>query len=127
MACDAHQGVDAVLFHSEGAPTIPLESRISRQLRPSQPTLLAPRPSPPAHSIELWIVSFARTLNWQSLLLRIGTWIVVEKSINDLGNSVLWKLVSGRTTKLRSPLMESFLYLSFLKTDCTILLYQPPS
>ena len=37
------------------------------------PTLLVPRPSPPAHSIESWMVSFARTLSWQSLLVRIGT------------------------------------------------------
>ena len=74
-----------------GPPLSPWYVRNQKpQSRYFDPTLLVPRPSPPAHSIELWIsVSFPRRLSWQPLLLRIGTWIVVERSVNDLGNSVL--------------------------------------
>ena len=58
-----------------GPPLSPWEQagEFSSQSRYSHLTLLVPRPSPPAHSMELLIVSFVRA--WQSLLLfRIGTW-----------------------------------------------------
>ena len=58
-----------------GPPLSPWEQagEFSSQSRYSHLTLLVPRPSPPAHSIELLIVSSVRA--WQSLLLfRIGTW-----------------------------------------------------
>ena len=58
-----------------GPPLSPWEQAgaFSSQSRYSHLTLLVPRPSPPAHSMELLIVSSVRA--WQSLLLfRIGTW-----------------------------------------------------
>ena len=58
-----------------GPPLSPWEQagEFSSQSRYSHLTLLVPRPSPPAHNMELLIVSFVRA--WQSLLLfRIGTW-----------------------------------------------------
>ena len=64
-----------------GPPLSPWEQagELSSQSRYSHLTLLVPRPSPPAHSIELLIVSSVRA--WQSLLLfRIGTWDCEESS-----------------------------------------------
>ena len=62
------------------SPYSKLKQGTHPQSRSVQPTFLVPVPLPPAHIIELWIwIVSSRIFSWQSLLVRIETWIVVEK------------------------------------------------